>query len=162
MRRNRFRFNRTCSGEPRFKKNCLPDIAARRMQECTPSDLFPLAWKGAPIVSDLYADYSTDLTEEERELGFELLQIQPSSQRVDSIQAVGFRFSPSDQIVKLNIPVIGGSCYRHESLRSAPVPTETAWVPVGRVVFPTATMAVHSLVGEPVTHTCGRESVALA
>lgn len=106
------------------------------------------------IVTELFATYSTELTEEERELGFEVIEIQNTSDLASSIQAVACRFSPSDQIVKMTIPVIGGACYRHESLKSVSTASgDAAWVPVGRVVFPTAAMAYRSLVGEPSTRT---------
>lgn len=93
---------------------------------------------------ETFADYATEVTDEERELGFELVEIQNSDS--ESIQAVVYRFSECDQIVKMNIPVIGGHSYRHERLRSAGrVP---AWVPAGAVVFPTAAQAVNSVSGQ--------------
>lgn len=94
---------------------------------------------------DSYALYSTELTDEERQLGFELVEVPPTfAQRAGSNRAVAFRFSEADQIVKMNVPVIGGYSYRHE--RRRPQETgEESWVPVGSFVFPTAEQALSSV-----------------
>lgn len=96
-----------------------------------------------------YALYSTELTDEERELGFELVAVQNSevSEQVGSIQAVAYRFSDADQIVKMNVPVIGGHSYRHERKRAGEGYGEFRWVAVGSVVFPTPEQALNSLAG---------------
>lgn len=95
---------------------------------------------------DSYALYSTELTDEERELGFELVEIQSGTfaNQSRSILAVAYRFSEADQIVKMNVPVVGGYSYRHERLR-VPPSGESNWVPVGTCVFPTAGLAVNSI-----------------
>lgn len=99
---------------------------------------------------ETYALYSNELTAEERELGFELVEVQNPDSRFANraaLQAVAYRFSEVDQIIKMNVPVIGGHSYRHERLR--PLGTsEPRWVPVGSVVFPTAEQALDS-VGSP-------------
>ncbi len=97
---------------------------------------------------ETWALYSTELTDEERELGFELVEIQnPDSQLADHtgcFQAVAHRFSEFDQIVKMNVPMIGGNSYRHERLR-AEHHEELQWVPAGAIVFPTAAQALDSI-----------------
>ena len=97
---------------------------------------------------ETYALYSAELTDEERELGFELVEIQISDSEfpneAGAIQAVAYRFSESDQIVKMNVPVIGGSSFRHERLR-AKHSGEYHWTPAGSIVFPTAAQALDSL-----------------
>jgi hypothetical protein len=101
-------------------------------------------------VLETYALYSTELTDDERELGFELLEIQnldsQFSNRSTRVHAVAYRFSESDQIVKMNIPVIGGHSFRHERRNAASTEGE-AWVPAGVVVFPTAEQALDSVAG---------------
>lgn len=98
---------------------------------------------------ETYADYSTDLSDEERELGFELVEVQNSGSRfaTQSVQAVVYRFSECDQIVKMNVPVIGGHSYRHERLRSTSTHSEcdSTWIPANSVVFPTATQALDAI-----------------
>ncbi len=97
---------------------------------------------------ETWALYSTDLTDEERELGFELVEIRDSESPVADqsglFQAVAYRFSEFDQVAKMNVPVIGGSSYRHERLR-AERHGELRWVPAGAVVFPTAAQALDSI-----------------
>lgn len=90
---------------------------------------------------ETYADYSVELTDEERELGFEIVEVQ-NSVDFPPVQVVAYRFSQCDQIVKMNVPVIGGHSYRHERLRARDASAEMSWVPVGSVVFPTANQAV--------------------
>ncbi len=102
------------------------------------------------IVPETYALYSTELTDDERELGFELVEVSNSDAEFAAraaIPAVAYRFSEVDQIVKMNVPVIGGNSYRHERLRPSRA-GESRWVPVGAFVFPTAEQAVNS-VGTP-------------
>ena len=98
---------------------------------------------------ETYALYSTELTDDERELGFELLEIQnldsQFSNRSSRVHAVAYRFSASDQIVKMNIPVIGGHSFRHERLSATSNEGEAGWVPAGVVVFPTAEQALNSV-----------------
>lgn len=97
---------------------------------------------------EAWALYSTELTDEERELGFELVEIQNLDSEfatpAASIEAVAYRFSEFDQIVKMNVPVIGGNSYRHERLR-AEHHGESRWVPAGAIVFPTAAQALDSI-----------------
>ena len=97
---------------------------------------------------ETWALYSTELTDDERELGFELVELQNSAAgfavQAGPTQAVAYRFSESDQIVKMNVPVIGGHSYRHERLR-AEHHGESRWVPAGAVVFPTAAQALDSI-----------------
>ena len=92
---------------------------------------------------DSYALYSMELTEEERDLGFELVELQSpeSADQVDPVYVVAHRFSPQDRIIKMNVPVIGGHSFRHERLRGQ------FWAPVGSVVFPSASMALESISG---------------
>lgn len=98
---------------------------------------------------ETYADYSTELSEEERELGFELVEVQNSCSQfaTKSVQAVVYRFSEYDQIVKMNVPVIGGHSYRHERLRSTSTHSEGeyTWLPANTVVFPTAVQALDAI-----------------
>jgi hypothetical protein len=100
------------------------------------------------VVLETCALYSAELTDEERELGFELVEIQDSeSQFADQtahFQVVAYRFSEFDQIVKMNVPVIGGNSYRHERLHARPQ-GEYQWVPAGAIVFPTAAQALDSI-----------------
>ena len=93
---------------------------------------------------ETYADYSTELTDEERELGFEIVEVQ-NCVDFPTVQAVAYRFSPHDQIVKMNVPVIGGHSYRHERLRARDASTEMSWMPANTVVFPTAAQALEGL-----------------
>lgn len=87
-----------------------------------------------------YALYSTELTDEERELGFELVEFH-------NFVAVARRFSETDQVIKMNVPVIGGHSYRHERLeRASDTPN---WVPVDSIVFPTAEQAMTAVGGRP-------------
>lgn len=93
-----------------------------------------------------YALYSTELTDEERQLGFELVEVllpQSESERQAAIRAVAYRFSEADQIVKMNVPVVGGYSYRHE--RRKPEQTGETWAPVGSFVFPTPELALNSV-----------------
>lgn len=97
---------------------------------------------------DSYALYSTELTDEERELGFELIDVQnPSAHFANQrpVHVVAYRFTETDQIVKMNVPVIGGNSYRHERLRGGALSGSGEWAPVGSIVFPTAEMAVDSV-----------------
>lgn len=98
---------------------------------------------------ETYADYSTELSEEERELGFELVEVQNSCSQFEtkSVQAVVYRFSECDQIVKMNVPVIGGHSYRHERLSSTSTHSEGdyTWHPANTVVFPTAVQALDAI-----------------
>lgn len=93
-----------------------------------------------------FALYSSELTDEERELGFELgeasfLSSLGSSSR---IPAVAFRISESDRIVKMQVRIVGGVSYRHERLR--PIDSgDSVWLPVGPIVFPTAEQALDSV-----------------
>lgn len=90
---------------------------------------------------ETYALYSTELTDEERKLGFELVEFQsPQAVAERSIQAVAYRFSEADQIVKMNVPVIGGHSYRHERRQQ-----ESTWAPVGTFVFPTPELALSAV-----------------
>ena len=94
-----------------------------------------------------YALYSTELTDEERELGFELVEVQNSEAEFAdhaTTAAVAYRFSEVDQIVKMNVPVIGGHSYRHERLRPSRAGGSN-WVPAGAFVFPTAEQALNSV-----------------
>lgn len=88
-----------------------------------------------------YPLYSTELTDEERELGFELVEVSSftSPDYSNLTPAVAYRFSESDRIVKMIVPVIGGASYRHECLR--PI----GWVPAGAFVFPTAEQALNAV-----------------
>jgi hypothetical protein len=95
-------------------------------------------------VLETYADYSAELTEEERELGFEIVEVQ-NSVDFPPVQVVAYRFGQCDQIVKMNVPVIGGHSYRHERLKARDASAEMSWMPVGSVVFPTASQAVEGL-----------------
>jgi hypothetical protein len=93
-----------------------------------------------------FALYSNELTDEERELGFELVEVSDlaSRGRSSQIPAVAFRMSDSDRIVKMQVRIIGGVSYRHERLRQ--IDTGVAvWLPVGAVVFPTAEQALDSV-----------------
>lgn len=96
-----------------------------------------------------YALYSTELTDEERELGFELVDAQNSevSEQAGSQQAVAYRFSDADRIVKMNVPVIGGHSYRHERRRTGESYGESRWLAAGSVVFPTPEQALNSISG---------------
>ena len=99
------------------------------------------------IVLESYALYSTELTDEERELGFELVEVPNSNAEFANraaIAAVAYRFTEVDQIVKMNVPVIGGYSYRHERLRPSRA-GESSWVPVGAFVFPTAEQTLNSV-----------------
>ena len=99
------------------------------------------------IVPESYALYSTELTDEERELGFEVVEVQNSEAEFAdhaTTAAVAYRFSEVDQIVKMNVPVIGGHSYRHERLRASRT-GGSSWGPVGAFVFPTAEQALNSV-----------------
>jgi hypothetical protein len=114
------------------------------------SRLWPENWQDfarkEAIVLERYADYSTDLTDEEREMGFELIEFQPfGSESASRLQAVAYRFSEFDQIVKMNIPVIGGHSFRHERLRARGAQGEYDWIPAGAIVFPTAAQALDAI-----------------
>ena len=100
-----------------------------------------------------FALYSTALTDEERELGFELVELsapqQHMSRRQETVLAVAHRLSETDQIAKMNVPVIGGHSYRHERLaHSAGSNQNPVWLPVDSIVFPTAEQALTSVGGK--------------
>lgn len=102
---------------------------------------------------ETYALYSTELTDEERELGFELVEVKNPDSRFANqaaLQAVAYRFSDVDQIIKMNVPVIGGHSYRHERLR--PSGTDSRWAAVSSVVFPTAEQALDSVGAAAMSH----------
>jgi len=99
---------------------------------------------------ETYGLYASELTDEERELGFEIVELddpgQQASQLQDTNVAVVNRFRETDRIAKMNVPVIGGYSYRHERL-AGPVGSNAnpKWMPVGSVVFPTAEQALNSV-----------------
>jgi hypothetical protein len=103
------------------------------------------------IMLQTCALYASEITEEERNLGFELVSLRNPESRSrnteDIIRAVAYRLGETDQIVKMNVPVVGGYSYRHERLgrNGSGNHTDADWIPVGSVVFPTATQAVQSL-----------------
>ena len=94
--------------------------------------------------------YSSELTYEERELGFEFVEFQDPAtatelwEKSEPILAVAYRFSETDQVVKMIVPVIGGACYRHERLRAIGR-NDHQWIPVGSCVFPTPEQALNSV-----------------
>src|SRR3954471_8047039 len=93
-----------------------------------------------------FAVYSNELTDEERELGFELVEISnlASPDHVNLIPAVAYRIGTTDRIVKMQGRIVGGGSYRHE--RSRPIGTgDSVWLPVGFIVFPTAEQAMNSV-----------------
>jgi hypothetical protein len=64
----------------------------------------------------------------------------------DDDLAVANRLSETDQITKMNVPVIGGHSYRHERLaHSAGSNQNPVWLPVDSIVFPTAEQALTSI-----------------
>jgi hypothetical protein len=93
-----------------------------------------------------FALYSHELTDEERELGFELVEVSDleSGDRSRQIPAVAFRMSDSDRIVKMQVRIIGGVSYRQERLRHIDTGV-SVWLPVGAIVFPTAEQALDSV-----------------
>ena len=100
------------------------------------------------VVLETWALYSTELTDEEHDLGFELVEIRdsesPLADQSGLLLAVAYRFSEFDQVAKMNVPVIGGNSYRHERLRTQHS-GEARWIPAGAVVFPSAAQALDSI-----------------
>lgn len=93
-----------------------------------------------------FALYSHELTDTERELGFQLGETCLLSPRGSSrrIPVVTFPISESDRIVKMQVHIVGGVSYRHERLRALDS-GDAVWLPVSPVVFPTAEEALDSV-----------------
>jgi hypothetical protein len=98
-------------------------------------------------MSVLYRLYSDELTLHERQLGFELRETwNPQREIVGQplkIRAVLLVVSPTDRIIKLNLPT--GHCGYHLQRfgRWEWQPEELAdWKPLSEVMYPTAEMAL--------------------
>lgn len=98
------------------------------------------------------AQYSSEMTDEERELGFEMVEFQDRCQQVSTTQQLGtavvYRLGERDRIAKLDIPFVGGNSYRRERLAQASS-TSSQWIPVDSIVFPTAVQALDAISGFP-------------